>query len=792
MSRITENFNLYWKFHRNEVVGEGSYRGLDDSNWRDVTLPHDWSVEEPFSKENASGTGYLPGGVGWYRKHFLLGEELENKKVFIAFDGVYNNSHVWCNTNNVGKRPYGYSAFTYDITPFVEFGDRDNVIAVKVNHKDIADSRWFTGSGIYRDVTLTICDKLHIPQYGVFLTTTKVDKSKATINIEVDVRNDSDLQRNIVVQTIVKDYNGVVVATASNDVEVLSSADKKTVLQALVESPNLWSPNNPYLYTLETRIVENGVCIDEVKTTFGIREFTIDAEKGFFLNGKSMKLKGVCVHHDAGCLGAAVPKKVWEKRLYTLKDMGCNAIRMSHNPPSAVLLDACDEIGFLVMDEAFDEWEGLKNKWWQGHNVYPPKHFGYADDFPQWSERDIKDMVLRDRNHPSIIMWSIGNEIDYPNDPYCHPSFKTMTGNNDNNKPDAERMYDPNKPNAERLAQVAKTLTKYVKQCDTTRPVTAALAFPELSNNIGFPEELDVVGYNYKEHLYEDDHRKYPGRVIYGSENGASYSNWLAVKDNDYICGQFIWTGIDYLGEAHGWPIRVANPGFLDLSGYPKPKYYYHKSLWKDEPMIYLSTIPEKDEDDILHWQRELPSWNFRDDQVVEVVCYTNCDSVKLYLNEKLLGEATPASHNEHIVTCKVTFSKGCLKAVGLNGGLKVCEYELNTPKSPYKINAVADCDTLKSDGQDVMQIEVTLVDGDGVMVHNSDYRVEVDIQGPARLLGIENSKPDDMTPYRERWRNTYHGRLVVYLASLDESGEVDVTFSAKGLLVQSVRIISS
>jgi beta-galactosidase len=513
MGRIIQNLNLDWKFFRGDEP-KAWYKGLDDSCWRDVTIPHDWSVEEPFSEEHSSGTGYLPGGMGWYRKAFAIPEEFKGKRVFVTFDGIYNNSQVWCNSYYIGKRPYGYSAFTYDITDFISVEDEKNVISVKVNHKDIADSRWFTGSGIYRDVYLTITDNIHIDTYGVFITTPKVTKEQATVAVNVHLSNETATGADILIRNTILDENENTIEIAQ-DFRSVSGGSGTEIEQAIVvANPRLWSPDSPFLYTVLTEIIKDGEVIDHVKTPMGIRWFTFDADKGFFLNGRNMKMKGVCVHHDAGCLGAAVPEKVWIRRLKALKEMGCNAIRMSHNPPAANLLDLCDRLGFLVMDEAFDEWEGVKNKWSTGHNVYPPKHFGYYEDFPEWNERDIKEMVLRDRNHPSIIMWSIGNEVDYPNDPYCHPYFETMTGNNDANKPAAERKYDPNKPNAERLATIAKRLVKYVKECDETRPVTSALAFPELSNLTGYAEALDVVGYNYKELFYEEDYKKYPGRVI--------------------------------------------------------------------------------------------------------------------------------------------------------------------------------------------------------------------------------------------------------------------------------------
>lgn len=771
--RIIKNMNLNWKFYRGDDIS-ASYKGYEDSCWRDVTVPHDWSIEEPFSKENASGTGYLAGGIGWYRKSFYLPQELKGKQVYITFNGIYNNSQVWCNSNNIGKRPYGYSSFTYDITPFVSFGDIKNVISVRVNHKDIADSRWFTGSGIYRDVTITITDPVHIDKYGVFVNTPEVTQEEATVSIKVNVRNETSEKVKVQMKNTIIDTNKQVVATKIEEsYEIISETTLEKEQDIKVNNPSLWSCEEPYLYTLITEIIKDEQVIDNVRTPLGIRKIKFDANKGFYLNDVNMKIKGVCIHHDAGCLGAAVPSKVWVRRFEKLKEMGCNAIRMSHNPPDPNVLDLCDSMGFLVMDEAFDEWEGVKNKWWQGHNVYPPKKYGYSEDFPQWGEIDIKEMVLRDRNHPSIILWSIGNEVDYPNDPYCHPSFKSMTGNNDTNKPAAERQYDPNKPNAERLAGIAKNLVKWVKECDTTRPVTSALAFPELSNVIGYSDQLDIIGYNYKEHLYEEDHNKYPGRVIYGSENGRGLDGWLAVRDNDYICGQFIWTGVDYMGEAMGWPIRVATPGFLGLTGFEKPEYYYRKSLWGNKPMIYITVKSD---------QEAKPHWNWKTGDNVEIKCYTNCEEVELLLNSESLGIKKLVDFPEYFIKWNTKFEEGTLEAVGRNRNGESCTFKLCTASQPAKLIMNTDYTQLKADGQDLAHIEIQVVDNNGNHVYLSDNNIKLSIEGTGELIGIENGDPQDLEPYSSRTRKAYHGRLLAYVRTTTLPGEIRIKAEAEGL----------
>jgi len=658
--RTTTIINRGWKFNLGDEE-TAWYKGYDDSDWRGVTLPHDWSVERPFDEGYSSGTGYVCGGVGWYRLRFSLPEDIAGKAMWVTFGGVYKNARVWCNSNYLGMRPSGYAAFTHDITPFARPGE--NVLAVRVEHTDLADSRWFTGSGLYRDVTLTIADQVHFVPDGVFVSTVSANKDEAELRIEWELSEAADVSFEL---------GGARV----------NASDQTGSTTLKVDRPKLWSPDSPSLYTLVCRAGE-----DQIEIPFGIRTFNFDASTGFTLNKVSLKLKGVCLHHDAGALGAAVPKCVWRRRLRKLKAAGCNAIRTAHNPPDTHLLDLCDEMGFLVMDEAFDEWEGCKNKWWQGHNVYPPKHFGYADAFPEWHERDLAGMVRRDRNHPSIILWSIGNEIDYPNDPYCHPLFETMTGNNDANKPAQERVYNPNKPNAERLATIAQKLVAIVKQHDTTRPVTAALAFPELSNLIGYAQVLDVVGYNYKEHLYKDDRENYPAHVIYGSENGHSLEQWLAVKDHPDICGQFLWTGIDYLGEAHGWPVRLSPAGLLTTAGFEKPRYVQRKAMWTGEPVEEITETP------------------------------------------------------------------GELAAIQLN-----------------------------IEADEIIQVEVSLRDAAGRLITSQDIALQYELVGDGEIMGIDNGRPDDLTPYYSHTRETYRGQAIVYIRPGEGTSTLRVN-AAGGLL---------
>ncbi|NQX60803.1 glycoside hydrolase family 2 TIM barrel-domain containing protein [Paenibacillus qinlingensis] len=789
-SRIIENINLNWKFFRGDE-SQAWYRGYEDSSWRDVTLPHDWSVEEPFSQEHSSGTGYLPGGIGWYRKNLALPQELAGKRVNITFEGVYNNAHVWCNSYYLGKRPYGYSSFTYDITDFISFGKQDNVISVKVNHQDIADSRWFTGSGIYRDVYITITDAIHIDHYGVFVTTPEVSKDQATVAVNIRLSNETQADATIELSNTLRDADGNLIESVGEEIVVQTDSFTELNQTIKVTAPNLWSPDTPDLYVLCTEIRKNGEVIDHVNTTVGIRWFEFDAHKGFFLNGVNMKLKGVCVHHDAGALGAAVPVQVWQRRLQVLQDMGCNAIRMSHNPPAPLLLDLCDRMGFLVIDEAFDEWEGVKHKWSTGHNVYPPKHFGYYEDFPQWGELDIKEMVLRDRNHPSIILWSIGNEVDYPNDPYCHPYFQTMTGNNDANKPAAEREYDPNKPQSDRLTTIAKNLVRYVKECDTTRPVTAALAFPELANLIGYADTLDVVGYNYKEHLYEEARQQYPNRVTLGSENSSSLEAWLAVKDNDAICAQFIWTGIDYMGEAKGWPIRASQAGFMDLAGFKKASYYFRQSLWSAKPMAFLATASKNDPTHASNkrWHGGTPHWNWKPGEQLDVICYTNCEEAELFLNERSFGMKKLNDSPLGYLTWEVGFEEGILNVVARSAEGIGCSCALETVLKAEKLILLVDAPELSADGMDLAHIEIEVTDSHGKLVYLADDLIQLSIEGPGEIIGIENGDVQDLEPYRSKFRKAYHGKLLAYVRAGVTAGQIIVKAEAQGLVAATIVI---
>lgn len=759
MNRVITGLNEGWRFHYGDVP-QAWYRGFDDGEWEQVFLPHDWSVHMPFNQGYSSGTGYLAGGIGWYRVRFSLPEAYRGKRVRVVFDGIYKNSRIWCNSYHLGKRPYGYSEISYDITDFVNFGETDNQISVSVTHTDLADSRWFTGSGITRKAYLVIEEAVHPVWHGTCFRTISVENDLATVSVSSELINESSADCIAQVCFVLKDQEQNTAAEWSQQLELEAGETKQIEVNGVVEQPKLWSLEAPQLYQLETEISVNQAeaYLADVQTV-GIRTIQFDADKGFFLNGKETVFKGVCVHHDGGCLGAAMYKEVWLRRLLKLKEAGCNAIRTSHNPHMPELYDLCDELGFLMMDEAFDEWENPKNKWWQGHNVYPPKHEGYAEDFPQWYEADLVTMIRRDWNHPSIVMWSIGNEIDYPNDPYCHPYFESMTGNNDKNKPAAERRYDKNKPNAERLTVIAKKLSRIVKQQDASRPVTLAAAFPELSSRIGLFEPLDVVGYNYKEQWYEQDHERFPDKPFLGSENGHGYLAWRAVTDHPYISGQFLWTGIDYLGEARGWPVHGSYAGIIDLAGNEKAGYYRRKALWTDKPYACLLTAPDDGKDS--EWKPLSASWNYEEGRKLIVRCFHNLKQAELFLN----GNSCGCGEYKDAYGCvqwSITYEHGCLKAVCTGAQSETVEASLETASEPVRFEAKI-WESPVSGRNEIMQIEICLKDEMDRLVSHCDQVIQVEVE-QGTLLGLENGDLRDLTSYTENWRSTYEGRLIIFV----------------------------
>jgi len=757
--RVVVPFDADWRFSRGDFAS-AAMPAFDDSGWRRVELPHDWSAEGPFRAEYGSGNGYAPGGIGWYRKRFTLATELGGRLATVEFDGVYDHAEVWVNGHLVCGRPYGYSSFECALTPYLKFGSDSNVIAVRVDHSRFADSRWYTGSGIYRHVRLRLSAPLHIGHWGTFVTTPSVTSETARVRVETTIENRSPVARSFALESDVL-RDGRVVATATTSSRLAAGSDGALVQQLAVVKPQRWSPESPALYTVRQRIRSDATVADEAETPFGIRAIRFDPDRGVFVNDVPLKLKGVCLHHDAGSLGAAVPVAAWERRLRTLKEIGVNAIRTSHNPPAPEFLDLCDKLGFLVKDEAFDEFTPTKNKWVNGWNEGVPSRFGYGEEFSRWSVTDVRDMVRRDRNHPSVIMWSIGNEVDYPNDPFSHPALG--------------KSYRPENPPAGNLVVLARPLVDAVKAADPTRPVTMALASLTMSEAVGLPQLLDIVGYNYQESRYVDDHARYPRRVIFGSENSHQFGNWTIVRDHAFVAGQFLWTGIDYLGEARAFPNRANGAGLLDLAGFKKPAAWFRQSLWSDAPMVYLAASapgsggPRR--------VALLEHWNWPEGSTIRVSGYTNCDEVDLTLNGRSIGRRGAADAVDGVITWDVPYAAGEVRAVGLVKGQRAAEFSLKTAGAAARV----DLRPLSS-YEDVKEVEVQIVDAAGIRVPDSGLPVTFAVEGPARVLGIGNGNLDDTDQPGDLNRRVYQGRGLVILRVTGAAPAVTLRASAPGL----------
>ena len=758
---------------------------FDDSHWRRVTLPHDWSVELPMSPDKGSCQGYLPGGVAWYRT--TLPHPLPiwrgvnsaaaegditppsqggagGESLFIYFEGVYNNSEVYINGHLLGKRPSGFASFLYDLTPYLR-SDGKNVLAVRVDHSAEADSRWYTGSGIYRNVWLINAPDVHLAQWGTAYRLSSMNNSKAVLDIDIETTDERSEKSALQLKAFVElaDADGNIVA---KNTTAIGAQEKKTI-KLTVYRPQRWSLDNPYLYTLTTKL-SNG---DESTVKAGLRTLEFSPEKGFALNGEWMKVKGVCVHDDAGVLGTAVPAEVWRRRVRELKAIGVNALRMSHNPHAPALYDICDEEGMLVMDEASDEWEFPKRKWLKGWNQGKPGFEGTYTYFEEWIDRDVADMVRRDRCHPCIFLWSIGNEVDYPNDPYTHP---VLDGDGSGFTQPMYGGYKPGQPDAMRIGIIAQRLAKIVKEIDPSRPTTGALAGVVMSNQTAYPEAVDIVGYNYTESRYDTDHKTYPQRILYGSENRHDLAAWKAVTDRDFIFGQFLWTGIDYLGESGTWPARGSTAGLLDLAGQRKPLGWYRASLWSEQPVCYLGSYrinqsqrPQRTQRSQRPQRPQPPhpyaadTWNYSEGERVRVVCYTNANSARLFLNGQPLDVTMQRDESTNILYCNIDYQPGTLRCETDNGA----SYELKTSGKPSALR-------LTTDGK--MHVFVEVVDEQGNLVKDADNMVTLFVQG-GRLLGMENGNANGSTAPRRApayWPNQQlrvnGGRLVAYVQPVE------------------------
>ncbi|QBG45919.1 DUF4982 domain-containing protein [Verrucomicrobia bacterium S94] len=818
------DFNRDWCFAL-DVEGVPQDEHYDDSTWRSLDLPHDWVVENscqsnlPFYQ----ATGVIPGkGIGWYRKTFETGA-LSGKKVQVLFDGVYNNSDVWINGRKLGFHPNGYTPFYYDLTPHLnEHGT--NVLTVKVDHTRYADSRWYTGAGIYRNVELITTDKLHIPIWGTFYTTVSASEKSARIQAEIRVQNDYSDSRKFRVITSILDANGQVVASDSKRMKLNGGECSTVEQQVRVKNPRRWNVDDPYLYTAKTELVVDEETVDSSFTRIGIRTFSFDPDTGFSLNGRSMKIKGVCLHHDGGLVGSAVPEGVWRRRLEMLKEGGCNAIRSAHNPASTVLLDLCDELGFLVQDEFFDEWDNPKDKRFNMNQQ--EVHYetqGYGEHFHMRGEEDLKTTVLSHRNHPSIIQWSIGNEIEwtYPRNKAATGFFNNMNWNGNYFWSEPPFSTEEIKHQLETLprgrydiGETAQKLSRWVKELDTTRPVTANCILPSASHFSGYADALDMMGYSYRRVLYDYGHEVLPEKPIMGTENVPQYHEWQAVVERDHIAGTFLWTGIDYMGEVRGeYPVKVNGSGMLDTAGFKKGSWHMYRTLWRDEPHLafginYIEEIKYrgnelyaldaagnvvlKDPDSWKHmlwsWQPVFNHWNFEDGRMMVVELYTNCEEAELLLNGKSLGRKKLADFEDHIIKWGVPFEKGTLVARGWKDG-KLSECTLSTHGAPVGIRLTADKTRLMADGYDVAHIVVQLLDQQGNPVYTENREITFSIPEGLKLLGVDTGAPDNVQDFQSNKIRTYQGRALLIVQATEAEGFYEIGATGKGLVNASVSI---
>jgi beta-galactosidase len=776
-TRTVADFDKGWHFQLGDAPGAEN-ASFSDAGWRKLDLPHDWSIEGTFSKDNPATPegGALPGGIGWYRKTFTVPASDKNKLLYIDFDGVYQKSTVWINGHQLGFRPNGYISFRYELTPYLNFGG-ENTIAVKVDNSVQPNSRWYSGSGIYRNVWLVTTNKIAIDHWGTYITTPEVNDKSAKVNLQIKVKNYAGASA-VTIKTIIYDAAGKEVSASGS---IISKADlKDTVFETkqnlTINTPVLWSVEHPYLYKVITTVVAGNKVADIYTTTLGIRYFNFDADKGFSLNGKPLKILGVCDHHDLGSLGAAVNYRALERQLQMLKAMGCNGIRTSHNPPAPELLDLCDKLGFIVMDEAFDCWEVEKVKY--DYHLY----------FKDWHKRDLEDQVKRDRNHPCVIIWSIGNEIPQQGDTSA--------------------------------LRIAPELAAIVHSLDTTRPITTANDRPDTSNKIIKSGAIDLIGYNYHEYSYATFHDRYPGKKFIATETTSglemrgyyempsdsiriwptswdkpfehpgntvsAYDNtrppwgstheatWKVMKKYDFLSGMFIWTGFDYLGEPtpYSWPSRSSYFGIIDLAGFPKDVYFMYQSEWTNKTVLHI-----------------FPHWNWEPGKLVDVwAYYNNADEVELYLNGKSLGIKKKTGDDLHIMW-RVKYEPGTLKAVSRKNGKVVLTREIHTAGAPAKIELVADRTNIKADGKDLSFITVKILDKDGNVVPTANNLVNFKINGEAFIAGVDNGDETNHDPFKAAYRKAFNGLALAIVQAKEKAGAVTFTATSEGLQPATVTL---
>ncbi len=793
------DFNFDWQFRLEDSLNT-------DNEWKTVRIPHDWSIELGYQKENTSAsTGFVPGGVGWYQKGFKIEQPDKNKAIWIEFDGVYCNSEVWINDQYLGFRPNGYSSFKYELTDYLNYG-ATNTIKVKVDHKAYADTRWYTGSGIYRSVRLVKASLTHIEHWGVQVTTPLVTESKAIVQIKTQIANPGE---NTSLNWVIEDAAGTIVSKG----ESTNISQGAFEAKAKIQQPQRWDIESPNLYILRSVVKVNGKQVDETNTTFGVRSIAFDADRGFLLNHKPVKIKGVNMHHDAGALGAAVTKHTWENRVRKLKSIGVNAIRMSHNPHSIEFMEVCDEMGMLVMDEFFDEWHKPKDKNlnWIGDNKAKGEIAqGYSEHFLKWAERDLKDLIRRDFNHPSVIMWSIGNEIEWTF-PYYSKAFREINPVQlefDKKSPIFEPekvkpVFDRITQGKDSLAIVAKILTNWVKEMDTTRPTVCGSVRPAISLVSGYGKAVDVLGFNYRAEAYDEAHRVYPDLKIIGSENWGAYSEWKAVNERDFIAGMFAWTGFAYLGEAGPWPRKGLEIAFFDYAGFKTPRGHFFETLWKEDPKVYaVTTLASESEFSYTKrngWQFDIQwtqppvtwkelrkwewypnvseHWNYDKGEEVIVQVYTNCEEVELLVNNRSMGRKKLNDfEDDHIVKWLVPYEEGNVIIKGYNNGKHVSGYALFSNEEIFSLSVDTDKDSLMADNYDLTHVVMKALDKNGRIMKGAEIPVRFSVTGPAKIVAVDNGWEMNVSSHYTNEVTTYNGQASAIVRNTGTPGTVIIS----------------
>ncbi|MDE6337154.1 MAG: DUF4982 domain-containing protein [Muribaculaceae bacterium] len=802
------SFDKGWKF----TLGDNTnYSNSDfkDASWRSLDLPHDWAIEGNFSQDNPSGTGggALPGGIGWYRKTFDFTSDMKGKDVYIDFDGAYMNATVYINGHELGTRPYGYASFSYNLTPWLKSGK--NVVAVRVDNVEQPNSRWYSGCGIYRHVWLRILNPLHVAQWGTFVRQDKVTKEAADLTVLTKVENTGKKGVKADLETYVVAPDGRTVASATTQLNLGGESSEEVSQPLIVRDPSLWSVKTPTLYSVVNEIKVDGKTIDKYTTKTGFRFLEFDDKKGFSLNGENMKMNGVCLHHDAGALGAVVNKAAIARQLKIMQMMGANAIRSSHNPPAPELLELCDSLGFMVMDETFDMWRKKKT----AHD--------YSRYFPEWHERDLTDLVVRDRNHPSIIMWSIGNEVL---EQWSDASADTLSLEEANlilNFGHGKDMLADEGAPLSVNSLLTRKLADMTRELDPTRPVTAGCNEPDPGNHLFRSGALDIIGFNYHDDWFKDVPKNFPGKPFIITESVSAlqtrgyykmpsdsiflwperwdkpffdesfscsaYDNCHApwgnthegtmrhVEDNDFIMGQFVWTGFDYIGEPtpYGWPARSSYFGLVDLAGNPKDSYYMYQSRWRPDL-------------DVLHL---FPHWNWKEGEEVDVWAYfNNADEVELLLNGKSLGSKKPEGGAYH-VSWRVPFEPGTLEAVSRKNGREVKRTVVNTASEPYALRLTSDRKEINADGTDLSYVAVEVVDKDGNLCPLAENEILFSVEGSGFNAGVDNGSPISLEPFKSDKRKAFYGKALVIVQNDGNEGEIKVKATSPGLQGSSVAI---